>query len=41
VLEAEAGDNTHHPLVARIAPAGTATVLADKYGGEHLNEPTI
>jgi hypothetical protein len=39
VLEAEAGDNTHHPLVARLAAAGTATVLADKYRGEHLNEP--
>ena len=39
VLEAEAGDNTLHPLVARIGADGSATVLADKYRGKHLNEP--
>jgi gluconolactonase len=39
VLEAEAGNTTHHPLVARIAADGSATVLADKYRGKHLNEP--
>ena len=39
VVEAEAGDTTHHPLVARIAADGSATVLADKYRGKHLNEP--
>jgi gluconolactonase len=39
VLEAEAGDTTHHPLVARIDADGSATVLADKYRGKHLNEP--
>jgi gluconolactonase len=39
VLEAEAGDKTHHPLVARIAADGSATVLADKYRGKHFNEP--
>jgi gluconolactonase len=39
VLEAEAGDKTHHPLVARIDADGSATVLADKYRGKHLNEP--
>jgi gluconolactonase len=39
VVEAEAGDKTHHPLVARIAADGSATVLADKYRGKHLNEP--
>ena len=30
---------TLHPLVARIGADGSATVLADKYRGKHLNEP--
>jgi gluconolactonase len=39
VVEAEAGDKTHHPLIARIAADGSATVLADNFRGKHLNEP--
>jgi gluconolactonase len=39
VVEAEAGDKTHHPLIARIAADGTATVLADEFRGKHFNEP--
>jgi gluconolactonase len=39
VVEAEAGDKTHHPLIARIAADGSATVLADKFRGKHFNEP--
>jgi gluconolactonase len=39
VVEAEAGDKTHHPLVARVSADGSATVLADNYRGKHLNEP--
>ena len=39
VVEAESGNRTHHPLIARIAADGSATVLADKFGGKRFNEP--
>jgi gluconolactonase len=39
VVEAEAGDKTHHPQIARIAADGSSTVLADSFRGKHLNEP--
>jgi gluconolactonase len=38
VVEAEAGDTTHRPLIARIAADGSATVLADNFRGKHFNE---
>jgi gluconolactonase len=39
VVEAEAGDKTRHPLIARIAANGSVAVLADKFRGKHFNEP--
>jgi gluconolactonase len=39
VVEAESGNKTHHPLIARIAADGSATVLADKFRGKRFNEP--
>jgi gluconolactonase len=39
VIEAEAGDGKHPGRIARIAPDGTATVLADNYRGKPFIEP--
>ena len=39
VVEAEAGETTDHPLIARIAADGSATVLADSFRGQTPQRP--
>lgn len=39
VVEAEAGDRTHHGLITRIAADGSVTVLADNFRGKRFNAP--
>ena len=39
VVEAEAGDSTHHGLITRIATDGSVTVLADNFRGNRFNAP--
>ena len=39
VVEADAGDHTHHGQITRIASDGAVTVLADNFQGKHFNAP--